>query len=93
MKIALSSQKNREMTYYVFGTFTPVFLTVGPLFMVFSGQEESQTTMFYIYGFGGALGLGFGLVYLFIGLTYLFRMVHSLKNELDELNHHDKLTE
>ena len=66
------------------GTFTPVFLTFGPVFMVISGHPDTPMTA--ISGFGGAAGLGFGL-------AYLFRMVHSLKNELDELNHHDKLTE
>ena len=66
------------------GTFTPVFLTFGPVFMVISGHPD--TPMAAIIGFGGAVGLGFGLV-------YLFWMVLSLKNELDELNHHDKLTE
>ena len=73
-----------KIAMILLGTFTPCFLTFGPMFMVMSGHPD--TPMSAIYGFGAAFGLGCGLVYLFV-------LVHSLKNELDELKHHDKLAE
>ena len=67
-----------EIAMRILGTFTPAFLSFGPIFIFFSGQAKSQTTKSTIYGLGGAVALGLGLLYLFL-------MVQSLKNELDEL--------
>lgn len=68
------------MRYFV--GIVPVCLSFGPIFMVMSGmQKYPSPKIFSIIGPAAALGLSCGLV-------YIFRMLHSLKNELDELKKH-----
>lgn len=61
--------------------FIPAFLTGGPIFIVMSGSAKYPSPIFAFGGLGAAFALSFGLL-------YLFRMLHSLKNELDELKKH-----
>ena len=62
--------------------FVPVFLSFGPIFIVMDGSAKYPSPIiFSIIGTAAALGLSFGLF-------YMLRMLHSLKDELDELKKH-----
>jgi hypothetical protein len=69
--------KKEEIIMRYFEVIAVPGLFFGPPLMVMSGYGLGGAW----YGLVGAFGLSFGLV-------YIFRMLHSLKNELDELKKH-----
>ena len=62
----------------VLGYCAPVLLGFGPIFMVLGNPPaDSPSPMPVIMGFGGAVSLSFGLV-------YLLKTVYSMRAEFEE---------
>jgi len=72
-------KKEREIMMKVLGYCAPVLLSFGPIFIVLGNPPaDSPSLMPAIFGFGGAVSLSFGLL-------YMLKTIYSIRGEFEEI--------